>query len=321
MLGYKLGPGRLTPLLGGSAARGAFSRRCCRTMGIYDREYYRQGQPGFSIRKPQTIVVAVMVINAALWLLNGLLWPDPESGLTYWMAVHEDTLTRPWMWWQFLTYGFAHADAFSHVLMNMLVLFFLGQEIESHYGRREFLRLYLVLLVVGSVTWALLNLAAVGPVTLIGASGAVSGVVVLYALNFPRRTLLLFFVIPVPAWLVGVLVVASDVMGATGSAGMSNVAYSVHLAGAAFAFVYYQQKWNLTRVTEWLPSIGRLRSRPKLRIHHPQPEEKKQKLSGEVDRILEKIHREGEASLTRKERRTLESASRQYQQRRRPGDS
>ncbi len=292
-------------------------------MGIYDRDYYQGGQPGFSIRKPQTVVVALIVINVALWLLNGLLTPDPHgaSGLTYWMAVHEDTLTKPWMWWQFLTYGFAHAAAFNHVLFNMLVLFFLGQGIESHYGRREFLRLYLVLLVVGSVTWATLNLAASGPMTLVGASGAMSGVVVLYALNFPRRTLLLFFVIPVPAWLVGVLVVAGDALGATRSAAGDNVAYSVHLAGAAFAFVYYMRRWNLTRVTDRLFSFNPIKSRPRLRIHQPEHEEKKQKLSGEVDRILEKIHREGEASLTRKERRTLESASRQYQQRRRPEDS
>ncbi len=289
-------------------------------MGIYDREYYRGGQPGFSIRKPQTIVVAVIAINVALWLINGLFWPDAHgaSGLTYWMAAHGDTLTKPWMWWQFLTYGFAHAEVFRHVLFNMLVLFFLGQEIESHYGRREFLRLYLVLLVVGSVTWAALNFAADRPMMLVGASGAVSGVVVLYALNFPRRTLLLFFVIPVPAWLVGVLVVGSDMLGATGSAGAGNVAYSVHLAGAAFAFIYHMQRWNLTRATDRLFSFNPIKSRPRLRIHQPEHEEKKQKLSGEVDRILEKIHREGEASLTRKERRTLESASRQYQQRRRP---
>ena len=62
---------------------------------------------------------------------------------------------------------------------------------------------------------------------------------VLYALNFPRRTILLFFVIPMPAWLLARSSSAYDIFGAIGRLRESNVAYSVHLAGAAFAFAYY----------------------------------------------------------------------------------
>ncbi len=149
-----------------------------------------------------------------------------------------------------------------------------------------------------------------------GASGAIAGVVVLYALNFPRRTLLLFFVIPVPAWLCGVLLVGWDMLGATGRAGASNVAYSMHLAGAAFAFVYYQFRWNLTGLTgslnfHWPSFSGGGLGCTSTRPEEPPPSD----LSAEVDRILEKIYREGEASLTAKERKTLEAASREYQQR------
>ena len=141
---------------------------------------------------------------------------------------------------------------------------------------------------------------------------------VLYALNFPRRTLLLFFVIPMPAWLLGVLAVAYDIYGAMGGA-EPNVAYSVHLAGAAFAFAYYRLGWNFTRMTagrfHWLRLPAWLGGRPRLRVRRPEdePEEDPEAdLSREVDRILEKIGREGEASLNAKERRTLEAASRQY---------
>ena len=105
-----------------------------------------------------------------------------------------------------------------------------------------------------------------------GASGAIAGVVVLYALNFPRRTLLLFFVIPIPAWLFGVLMVGLDMLGATGRAGTSNVAYSMHLAGAAFAFVYYQRGWNLTRLTAGRLSWPTFRRKPRLRVHKPEEE-------------------------------------------------
>jgi hypothetical protein len=174
------------------------------------------------------------------------------------------------------------------------------------------------MVVFASLVWNVLGKAAGLPdaALAIGASGAIAGVVVLYALNFPRRTLLLFFVIPVPAWLCGVLIVGWDMLGATGRAGASNVAYSMHLAGAAFAFVYFQRRWNLTRLTDRFINVRwpSFRPRPRLHIHKPE-EPPPSDLSAEVDRILEKIYREGEASLTAKERKTLEAASREYQQR------
>jgi hypothetical protein len=97
------------------------------------------------------------------------------------------------------------------------------------------------------------------------------------------------------------------------------VAFSVHVAGAAFALVYCKLHWNFTRFTEgrfrWprLPLGGK----PRLRVHRPDDEPAEDldaDLNQEVDRILEKIGRAGEASLTAKERRTLEAASRQYRQ-------
>ena len=82
------------------------------------------------------------------------------------------------------------------------------------------------------------------------------------------------------------------------------------------AFVYYQRGWNLTRLTEGRIAWPSFRRKPRLRIHKPE-QEPGSDLSAEVDRILEKIYREGEASLTAKERKTLETASREYQKRRR----
>ena len=156
----------------------------------------------------------------------------------------------------------------------MVGLFFLGRDVEEAYGSREFLRLYLAMVVFASVVWNVANKLAGTPdmVAAYGASGAIAGVVVLYALNFPRRTLLLFFVIPMPAWLCGVLLVGMDMLGATGRAGAANVAYSMHLAGAAFAFIYYQRRWNLTGLSDRLFHFRwpNFRRRPRLRIHRPQ---------------------------------------------------
>jgi len=296
-------------------------------MGIYDRDYYRDEHRGFSWGGPRTIVSSLLLLNVLIYLANGLL--TPPSGqpgdlgqISNALAFTADSLslTHPWLWLRLLTYGFVHAPPpqYTHLIFNMLALWFLGRDVESLYGRGEFLRLYLVLLLAGALFWGIAaKLQGIDGGTLLGASGAITGVVVLYALNFPRRMLLLFFVIPVPAWVVGVLLVGFDLYGAIALRQESHVAYTVHLAGAALAFLYFQFRWNFGRMTgngRWL-RLDRLKPRPRLRVHDPEPEEESD-LNEEVDRILEKIHREGETSLTRKERRTLETASRQYQKRR-----
>jgi membrane associated rhomboid family serine protease len=309
-------------------------------MGIYDRDYYREPRPGVSVRGPSTIIGWIILINVAVYLVDSLLM---DHRLTEYMAVHVSgvrgvvdfgegqqavvetgTLRQPWLWWQFLTYGFAHAKQPGHIFGNMLVLFFLGREVEARYGSREFLRLYLVMLVFASVVWAVINEivrpSEALPQILIGASGAVTGVVILFALNFPRRTILLMFLFPIPAWVLGILYVAGDAMGALGWASetRTSIAYGVHLSGAAFAVLYHHFGWNLTRMVPARFSLSWLKPKPRLRVHDPDRAARGQReLSDEVDRILEKISRQGEASLTRKERRILESASREYQQRRR----
>ncbi len=278
-------------------------------MGIYDRDYYREQQPGFTLKAPRTAVTTIILINVALWVVDSFI----EGGLSKLMALEVGALGRPWLWWQFLTYGFAHSLSMGHILGNMLGLFFLGREVERRYGTREFVRLYLTMIVAAGVVFAVVNtLQGNAEDTVIGASGAVVGVIVLFALNFPRQTILLFFVIPIPAWFLGVFVVLNDLLGVRDE----RVAVEAHLAGAALAFLYFQQQWNLGRFYERWFSWLKISRRPRLRIHRPDEEEPDDKLSAQVDEILEKIHREGESSLSRKERRILQNASKKYQNRR-----
>ena len=327
-------------------------------MGIYDRDYYRQGRSGFRLRAPRSAVGAIILLNVAVFVLEII-----EPGLVDLLSVHvpmpvqrlqdktprrleraaipqddqqdldrpqHDTLRQPWMWWQFLTYGFVHDPTQTqHIFFNMLTLFFLGRDVEQWYGTREFIRLYMLMLVFASVIWAVAERLLsphqlVGPdsplnfidLKMFGASGAIAGVVVLYALNFPKRILLFMFVLPLPAWLLGVMVIGFDVWGAVHRG--DNVAYTAHLAGAAFALMYFNLHWNLGRFFESAATWLKGRSRPSLKVFKPEDGPPAPVADEDVDRILEKIHREGENSLTRKERRILESASREYQRRRHP---
>ncbi|MBN1910009.1 MAG: rhomboid family intramembrane serine protease [Pirellulales bacterium] len=293
-------------------------------MGIQDRDYYGPEQPGIRLRGPSTIIGWLILINVVIALADALLTPGQGiGGLAEFMAVQPQTVVQPWNWWKFLTYGFAHASDPRHVIFNMLGLFFLGRDVEATYGRREFLRLYLVMIVLGGISWSLWNwLAKIPPQTpLVGASGAVTGVVILFVLLFPRRMLLLMFVLPVPAWVVGILFVVADLYGFIGpsGAGDAQVAYGVHLAGAGFALAYFKLGWNLTRLTNGLASSEWFKRKPRLRVHDPDRDDDSDRLAREVDRILEKMQRLGEASLTKKERRTLEEASRHYRNRRGDG--
>jgi membrane associated rhomboid family serine protease len=300
-------------------------------MGIYDRDYYRQERPSGTAVGPRSAVGILIAINVVVYVADWAFLEGREGRLTPWFHLTVGTLWPPWEWWQFVTYAFLHAREPQHIIFNMLGLFFLGRDIEEVYGTKEFLRVYLAMAVFGGVAWAAAGKLQGAPdaAGAVGASGAISGIVILYALNFPRRMLALFFVIPVPAWFAGVLLVVGDAYGAMARPGGSRVAYAVHLGGAALALTYYGLGWNFGR---WWPrsfsfSLRWLRPRPKLRVHTPddradrgdrgdRADPAENDLSEEVDRILEKISREGEASLTREERRTLETASRQYQKRR-----
>jgi len=295
-------------------------------VGIYDRDYYRQGGSGFRLRAPRTAVVAIILINVAVYVVE-IVETSSARGHgrvvellgTHVDARHpqDDTLTRPWMWWQFLTYGFTHSPAdVQHIIFNMLTLFFLGRDVEQWYGTREFIRLYLVMLAFSGLVWAVTTRLLHGDsAPLIGASGAISGVVVLYALLFPKRTLLFMFVLPLPAWLLGAMAIAFDIFGSLGG-GNPQVAYVAHLGGAAFALAYFYFHWNLGGIFVPLVAWIKGRRRPSLKVFKPDEGADEAVTDEEVDRILTKIHREGEHSLTAKERRIMENASREYRRRR-----
>lgn len=308
-------------------------------MGLYDRDYYQQDRPSFTLGGPRTVVGWLLLVNIVVWIVDrGLL----QGQISEYLALTDQTLYHPLQWYQFLTYGFLHALEPRHIVYNMIGLFVFGRAVEEIYGSKEFLRLYLALIVFGGLVWACGEWASgavwgfnprviAGDSTsgVVGASGAIVGLVVLYALHFPYQTILLFFVLPVPAWFVAVLYVTFDILGQVGLLGqlslsmgtdVSRTAYIVHLAGALLAFLYFRLGWNLGRLTPG--SWGNwFRRRPKLRVHREDEDrDENESLGREVDRILAKISREGESSLTWSERRTLRNASRKYQKKRQETD-
>jgi membrane associated rhomboid family serine protease len=308
-------------------------------MGIYDRPYYQDEHRGGFSFSGRSMIVNLIIINVVVFLIDAFVFGRRDSPYrpSELFAVHSDTLLKPWRWWQFLTYGFCHDyRTVGHVLGNMLGLFFLGQEVERHYGSKVFLRMYLTALILCSVIWGITEVI-VGRqnASLIGASGAVTAVVMLFALNFPRRTILFMMFIPMPAWVLGVFIVVFNLFGAHSAGEGDRVAYDVHLTGAAYGYLFFRSRWAFGSLP-WFGGGGestrparrsggggggimsKLKwpsSKPKLKVH--QPEERLTVLDEQADAVLDKLHREGIESLSPRERKILEEYSRRMQQKHR----
>ena len=287
-------------------------------MGLYDRDYtqdYHQPRdlPPAGAR---TMATNLVILNVILFLANSFFVDKGRNTnwLTDQLMVYATSWQTPLQWWQFLSYGFAHANFYPHLFFNMFGLWMFGRPVEQRIGKKPFLQFYLLTLVLCSVVWTVTtHVAGYGSsaASLLGASGAVTAIILLFVLYYPKERVLLMFVIPVPAWVMGVLFIVMNMWGAM--AANDNVAYDVHLVGAACGAAYFYLKLNLGR--GWKPPRKWGSARGKLKIH--QPGKRSSKLDGEADRILEKIHREGEESLSTKERRILEDYSRQMRQKQR----
>jgi membrane associated rhomboid family serine protease len=312
-------------------------------MGISDREYYRRetrGAAWWSGTAPAC--KTIIAINIAAFVLQQLFDPHSESPLVReYLEASSDAIFRHGRVWELLTATFLH-DNFIHILWNMLFLWMVGREMESFYGSRDFAAMYLSAAAVSTLGWALAEEFApaapfLGSTVMLGASGAVLAVVVVYALYYPHREVLLFFILPVEMWLMVVVFLAVDAWHFL-HGGVQREAVAAHLTGALFGYVYKRFDLRWSRL-----SWGRMR-RPRLRIIAPEPREKgvprstipswssnpatapkptmstvvvpEEQLDAQLDEVLAKIARQGRDGLTEEENRVLQEASRRARNRR-----
>jgi membrane associated rhomboid family serine protease len=299
-------------------------------MGLYDRDYQRGNnygnQPGFHVGGQTSMTTKLVIVMFIFYVIQLFTEPkQPRSGLddgwfTDTLRLYPDVYMRPWQLFQLITYGFLHdIDDFRHIIFNMLGLWFFGRAVEERYGSREFLTFFLVAVVTAGLVWivgeTIANLGIVSLPPMLGASGGVTAVLILFALNFPHATVLFMFFIPMPMWLLAIGIVLWDAFGAIQRSG--GVAFTAHLGGAAFALLYYQFGWRLER---FLPGAGlwkQLRPKPKLRVVDSEdPDADADADAARLDAILKKIAEKGQDSLTYGERRFLERASKEFQNKR-----
>jgi membrane associated rhomboid family serine protease len=255
-------------------------------------------------------VKRLLIANGAVSLLTFVARPAFE----YLAFVPSLILVRPWT---ILTYMFVHGDIW-HLLFNMLTLFFFGPPLESRWGSREFIRFYFV----AGLGGALLSFLFAPASTIVGASAAIYGVLLAFAMVWPDLRIYFWGIFPIKAkWLVAGLV-AISLLSAFGSTGRG-IAHFAHLGGLAAAFLY--MKFDGPLASARLSRLKRRITRPRLTVvsgsaapKRPEPprrvlrSEEEEALLDRVDRVLDKISSSGMASLTPEEKRVLDEVSRRY---------
>jgi membrane associated rhomboid family serine protease len=236
-----------------------------------------------------------------------------EKGATNYFEIWGAVFPASWalaaQLWRLVTYQFLHSSTeLSHIVFNMIAIFFLGPRLETYWGSRRFIIYYLFCGAAAGLLYVIVAMAGILPVgSLVGASGAILGIIAACIILFPRDTMFLLF-IPVPMRIAGIIFIGLftyDIL--TGENPGGNVA---HLGGMAAGAAYV-----------WLgPKLGSVMI-TRRRSAWDKKMDQQRRLQLEVDKILDKVHDKGLASLTRTEKKMLQEATRLEQERRKAGSN
>ncbi len=184
---------------------------------------------------PVTRTVKVLILaNVAVYLLQIIshLFGSHFIDLHFGLVPHR--VTNEYMLWQFVTYMFLHGSVF-HIFFNMLTLFMFGNELERYWGTHRFLLYYSITGVgAGVCSWLVaMNSWAI----IIGASGAIYGLLLAYGVTYPNRIVYLNFLLPVKVkWMVLIMGGFAFLSSVTGSE--SGIASIAHLGGMVVGYLF-----------------------------------------------------------------------------------
>jgi membrane associated rhomboid family serine protease len=220
-------------------------------------------------------------------VLQAYLTRNIEAQRIFSLLALQPPLVARGMVWQLVTYMFLHGGTM-HILFNMLLLWMMGREVEMTLGGRTFLRLFFVCGVVAGLCSMVMWNSVV-----LGASGAVLGILAAYGQLFPDRIILAFFIVPMQVRHFIWVVAALDLLGAV--AGGGRIAHLAHIGGLFTGIILMRTglyRRPLVDIAGW---------RRRRRLARTRSDKAR------VDAILDKVSRDGIQSLTGEEKRFLES--------------
>jgi membrane associated rhomboid family serine protease len=248
--------------------------------------------PGLNGQITKLLVFA----NVAVFALEAILGPSFTGQISTIFGLSSTGLANGW-WWQLVTHQFLHGNSV-HLFVNMLMLWFVGRDMEDVLGQIAFLGLYIG----GGIAGGLCQLPFLAPGgVLIGASGSVCAVLLALTTMFPKVsvTALLFFVLPVrlKAGLLGIVVVAGSILlWVSGLA--PSIGHAAHLGGFAFG-IFYAFAARLIFAGKRHTSINSISNDWNTEMDLPPASTR--------DEAVEKLLRHGLESLSKAEVRLLES--------------
>jgi membrane associated rhomboid family serine protease len=275
----------------------------------------------------------LLALNIGVYFLQLTLF----APATVYSTLALDPARFPSEWWTALTYMFVHAWL-AHLAFNMFTLWMFGPRLEQVWGTRSFVQFYLWSGLGGAVA----HLIFAQHTAVIGASGAISGVLVAYALRWPDEEVYLFGVIPMKSrWLIAAMIGMNIIFALSPGSGID---WTAHVGGMAFGWIFLKVSslGGLTRVKGWVSAgpeesedmpraVPRNRSpmrdqargvdevvarsnavvlRESKPLQHVPKQESPKEYAARVNRVLDKISQQGIDSLSRDERRLLEEMSR-----------
>ncbi len=256
-------------------------------------------RPNFSVRGGiiPPVVKALLISNALIFLLT---YFNAFTFIRYFGLVPKMVWSH-FMVWQVLTYLFLHGG-FWHILMNMFILWMFGSDLERTWGSREFLKYYFICGVGAALFNIILQPNSMIPI--IGASGAIYGILVAFAMMYPNRLVYIYFLFPVKVKYLVIFLVVMEFLLSMGG-GQGNIAHIAHLGGMLVGFLYLKSDWRTRSLKYRISNFLHRQKMEKLARQH----EREQKLMEDVDRILDKINQVGIDNLSRREKKILEDAS------------
>lgn len=262
---------------------------------------------GMGFPRPTPMVKYLLIINIAVFVvtalqgagLNGAYFFPGSKTIGSFLALSylgPETILKPW---KLITYQFVHGNV-THILFNMLGVYFFGPPLERYWGSKRFLFFYLLCGVVGGLAFLGLSNLLDNYAPIVGASGAVLGLLTACAILFPQMIIILL-IFPVPIRFAAILLTGLYGLNVLFSRSLSD---ACHLAGMVTAFVYIKALPFFQDLQRKNDSVRRERM-------VQQEEEDKRK----VDEILTKVHREGIQSLSGHEKKVLRDATERQKQR------
>lgn len=223
-------------------------------------------------------VKLLIIINVAVFALQMILRALGGYSLVAYFGLIPAAVTNDLRVWQFVTYMFLHGGIF-HIFFNMLTLFMFGNDLERYWGTPRFLNYYFLTGIgAGVCSWLVaMNSRSV----IIGASGAIYGLLLAYGMLYPNRIVYLNFLLPVKVkWLVLIMGVMAFLSSITGDE--PGVAHIAHLGGMLVGFLFLKSK-------DWLGQY---------QVHHEQRRREQMKRQfevyyGELRRKIDEDNRKG----------------------------